>query len=326
MRCRRSIPATAIAALCGVALADGAEPQAPSREIVFAPSEAEAGLPEPLRLATATFAASEAPAAPDLLLVTFPSPAPSGHPPNDTVHAELHLPPGETFAGRRPAAIFLHYLDGDLALPRLFCRTLALNGVAALLIKMPYYHERRADTDRRMVSPDPKLTAAAVRQAALDVRYARAYLASRPDVDPGRIGVAGMSLGGIVGSLAFELEPRLDRGCFLLAGADLPTLLWDSRLTQKYRGEWENAGMTKAKLIQAFALVDPATYPGRRGDRPVLLLSGRGDDVMPESCTRALAEALGNPEIVWYPGGHKPSPADAADALLKTAAFFKDDD
>src|SRR5690606_19683654 len=166
-----------------------------------------------------------------------------------------------------------------LVLPRIFSRSLALGGVTALLVKMPYYHERREGTDRRMVSPDPEQTAAAVRQAALDVRYARAYLACRTDVDPDRIGVAGISLGGIVGSLAFQAEPRLDRGCFFLAGADLSTLLWESSLTSKYRGQWEAAGITKARIDAAFSAVDPATYAGRVRGRPVLLMCGKGDTV-----------------------------------------------
>jgi len=326
-RARRS-GLTSAALLIVWAVVRGAAPAAAAdapislvREVAVAPGESEAGLPGPLRLEATTFEATEETVGEGMTRVTFPSPVKSGHVPNDTVHTELHLPAGAT-PGRRPAVIFLHYLDGDLTLPRVFCRTFAINGVSALLVKMPYYHERREGTDRRMVTGDAGQTVAAVRQAALDVRYARAYLAARPDVDPSRIGVGGMSLGGIVGSLAFEIEPRLDRGCFLLAGADLPTLLWDSRLTAKSREAWERAGVTKSDLAKAFAVVDPASYAGRRAGRPALLLCGRGDDVMPEACTLALATALGEPEVVWYGGGHKPGAADVADALLRTSAFF----
>lgn len=293
------------------------------RTVTFRPCEDEDGLPTQFRLAEAAFEAEERAVAAELVRVTFPSPVASGHVANDTVYAELHLPaPADARAGPAPAVVFLHYLDGDLALPRLFCRSLALRGVPALLLKMPYYHERRTGTDRRMVSPDFDLTAAAVRQAALDVRYARAYLAARPDVDGDRVGVAGISLGGVVGSLAFQLDRRLERGCFLLAGADLPTMLWESRLTTKYRAEAERAGLTKADLAAACRAVDPASYPGRRAGRPVLLLAGRGDDVVPAACTAALAAALEDPEVAWYAGGHRPTAADAGDALLRVTAFL----
>ena len=299
--------------------------EATTRAVTFRPCNDEDALPAAFRLAEADFTAEEHAVAAELVRVTFPSPVASGHAANDVVHAELHLPtPTVAGAGRVPAVIFLHYLDGDLALPRLFCRSLALRGVPALLLKMPYYHERRAGTDRRMVSPDFDRTAAAVRQAALDVRYARAYLAARPDVDGDRIGVAGISLGGVVGSLAFQMEGRLERGCFLLAGADLPTMLWDSRLTAKYRAEAERAGLSKADLVTACRDVDPASHPGLRAGRPVLLLAGQGDDVMPAACTEALAAALDDPEVVWYAGGHRPTATDAGDALLRVTAFLSE--
>ncbi len=304
------------------------EPAVSVRQVMFLPCEAEADVPGSFRLAERSFECREQTVAAELVRVTFPSPVASGHAPNDLVRAELHLPAGGAAA---PGVVFLHYLDGDRVLPRLFCRTLALRGTAALLVSMPYYHERREGTDRRMVSPDVALTAAAVRQAALDVRYARAYLASRPDVDRDRIGVAGLSLGGIVGSLAFEIEPRLDRGCFMLAGADVPNLLWESELTAKHRRGWEAAGVTKADLAAAFAAVDPASYPGRRAGRPVLLLNARDDAVMPAAGAAALAAALtdpgpaGGPEVVWYGGGHAPRPADVADALVRFAEFFAPD-
>lgn len=288
----------------------------------FEPGEFEGQLPAEFRLPAKTLVATERTVDPSLTLVTFPSPMESGHPPNDVVHAEFY--PSAVDAGDRPvrAVIFLHYLDGNLVLPRLFCRMFAQKGVAALLIKMPYYHERREGTDRRMLSADATMTAAAVRQAALDVRYAYAYLGSRKDVDRQRIGIAGISLGGIVGSLAFELESRLERGCFLLAGADIATMLWQSNLTEKLRRGWEAEGITKDHLSQAFSLVDPASYPGRRAGRPVLLLCGRGDATVPEVCTKALAQALGEPDTIWFDGGHKPGANEVAAAMLHVVAFF----
>ncbi|MBA3313699.1 MAG: prolyl oligopeptidase family serine peptidase [Planctomycetaceae bacterium] len=297
---------------------------AASRAFTFEPSSLEQEIPATFRLPEATVSATEEAVSFDLARVTFPSPVASGHATNDVVHAEFYPAMdvrGKT--GRRPAVIFLHYLDGNLALPRLFCKMFATKGVSSLLVKMPYYHERRVGTDRRMISPDAELTAAAVRQAVLDVRYALAYLRQRPEIDPQRIGIAGISLGGIVGSLAFELEPRLERGCFLLAGGDIATMLWDSELTSKYRGEWEAAGVTKADLAGAFSQVDPATYPGRRAGRPVLLLAGRGDATVPEVCTKALVQALDEPETVWFEGGHAPKPADVADAMLRVMKFFE---
>lgn len=312
--------------LCSITFA-GASQESHERSVTFDPCKEEHELAAPLRLKGRTFMAIETPAGDGMQLVQFPTAAVSDHEPNNVVHAELFMPPHDAETELRgPAVIFLHYLDGNLTLPRIFSRSLALGGVTTLLVKMPYYHERRGDSDLRMVTSEPEQTAEAVRQAALDVRYARAYLASRPEVDADRIGIAGISLGGIVGALAFQAEPRLDRGCFLLAGADLPTLLWESSLTSKFRPRWEAVGITRARIESAFAPVDPARYAGRTLGRPVLLMCGKGDDVMPHVCTTALINALSDahsePEVVWYGGGHKPAPSDVADSLLRVVAFF----
>ena len=62
-----------------------------------------------------------------------------------------------------------------------------------------------------------------MRQAVCDVRRAAVWLAARPDVDPERLGVSGISLGGIVSALAAAVDPAIREGAFLLAGGDLST-------------------------------------------------------------------------------------------------------
>jgi hypothetical protein len=61
-----------------------------------------------------------------------------------------------------------------------------------------------------------------------------------------------------------------------------------------------------------------------RAGRAVLLLSGRGDDAVPEACTQALAHALDKPETIWFEGGHSPAASDVAGAMLHVLKFFAD--
>ena len=77
--------------------------------------------------------------------VTFPSPVVTPHPNNNTVHCEYFQP---LAAGKHPGVIVLHILGGDFALSRLFCRSLAHHGVAALFVKMPYYGPGGSPTRR----------------------------------------------------------------------------------------------------------------------------------------------------------------------------------
>ena len=53
-----------------------------------------------------------------------------------------------------------------------------------------------------------------------------------------RLGVAGISLGGIVSSLAAAVDPAIREGAFLLAGGDLSAILWEMPEGAPYRKQW----------------------------------------------------------------------------------------
>ena len=97
----------------------------------------------------------------------------------------------------------LHILGADFALSRYLAARLADRGVAALFVKLPYYGERRPPGgEKRFLSADIERSVVAMGQGICDVRRAAAWLASRPEVDSGKLGVTGISLGGIVSSVA----------------------------------------------------------------------------------------------------------------------------
>ena len=93
-------------------------------------------------------------------------------------------------------------------------------------MKLPYYGERRPAGDKRFLSVDAERSLGSMRQGVLDVRRAATWLADRPEVDPEKLGVTGISLGGIVSSLAAAIDPRINRGAFMLAGGNLGEILW----------------------------------------------------------------------------------------------------
>src|SRR5262245_55110044 len=130
--------------------------------------------------------------------VRFPSAVESSHPANNTVHCEYFRPLAE---GKYPGVIVLDILDGRQVVSRSEALWLAQNGVAALVITMPYYGPRREGNNLRMLSPDVDHTQAAFRQAVLDNRRAIAWLASRPEVDATRLGAVGTSLGSFLAAL-----------------------------------------------------------------------------------------------------------------------------
>jgi dienelactone hydrolase len=227
----------------------------------------------------------------------------------------------------RPATIVLHILGGDFDLSRLFCRTLAHNGVAALFVKMPYYGPRRdPQSDRRMISVDPRETVEGMSQAIKDIRRARAWLAGREEIDAERIGVFGISLGGITAALAFTAEPRLDRACLMLAGGDIAQVGWEAPELRPIREQWEQQGGTKEEFVRLWTSIDPVTYADRVAGRRVLMLNARYDEVIPRRCTDSLWQAFGEPEIHWFDAGHYTVARFMFDGLERTTRFFGNDE
>lgn len=275
--------------------------------VEFRPMGDQSGIPERFRLETHRFEFSQRPLPRvseelEMFELTFPSPVATEFPENNTVHCEYFRPAGKDSA---PAVIVLHILGGDFELARAFCHALAHRGSAALFLKMPYYGPRRpASGNRRMISTDPRETVAGMTQAVLDIRRAAAWLATQPEVDSNRLGIFGISLGGITGALAATAEPRLENICLLLAGGDIGRVGWESPELAHVRKAWSEGGGTREEFLKLMQQVDPVTYGANVRGRRILLLNADRDEVIPKSCTESLWKAFGEPEIQWYSGGH----------------------
>lgn len=303
----------------------GAEPEARRGEIHFRPTAEEGQVPELFRLQDHTFDFRQA-ALPtvaksyDVFEVTFPSPVETPHANNNTVHCEYFRP---RRSGKHPAVIVLHILGGDFDLSRLFSRQLADRGVAALFLKLPYYGPRRQPGEKaRMISEDPRQTVAGMRQGILDIRRGVAWLAEQEEVDAERLGVFGISLGGITSALAVSVEPRLTKACLMLAGGDVARVAWDDPKLARLRDRWLADGGTKQEFFDLWKSIDPVTYAERARGKPILMLNASHDEIIPRACTESLWQALGKPEIVWYEAGHISAIRYLLDGLDRVARFF----
>jgi dienelactone hydrolase len=298
-------------------------------EATFRPNPAEATIPELFRLPEATYkfeleSVRETPNY-SVLKLRFPSPIETRDPANNTVHAEYFRPKGP---GKRPAVVVLHILGADFALSRYYCARLADRGVAALFVKLPYYGERRPiGGNQRFLSTDIDRSTLSMRQGICDIRRAESWLASRPEVDPTKLGVTGISLGGITSALAAAVDPAIGRGAFLLAGGGLDEILWemDEPEARQYRKQWLAAGRTRADLMALTTPYDPLTYADRLVGKKLLMMAGNIDEVVPPSSSRALWEASGKPPIVWFDCGHYSSAGFLLPAIREAVEFFASD-
>ncbi|HIE51473.1 MAG TPA: hypothetical protein EYP85_06910, partial [Armatimonadetes bacterium] len=238
-------------------------------------------------------------------LVRFDSPQPSGQPRNDRVWVEGYRPRSSEPV---PVVLVLHsWRSRRGETGRRLCRALAQRGIAAFLVVLPYHLQRTppgAKSGDLMISSDLARTRAAFMQAVADVRATATLLQRQPWVDGQRLGLVGLSLGAIIGSLVVERDQRFRAVVLLFAGGDLGTLLWKSVILRPLRRRLQREGFTRAAIRVALREVDPLTTASAGRPRHLLMINGKYDWVMPRECVEALWRAWGKPELVWLNGGH----------------------
>jgi dienelactone hydrolase len=238
--------------------------------------------------------------------LTFPSPLKTPWPENNVVPAEFYVPRGATAAAKVPAAVVLDILDGSAILPRMMARAAARQGLAALYVPMPCYNDRRPadDAHETALRDDPTKTVDGLRQTVMDVRRARAVLASRPEIDDTNVGITGISLGGIMTALAAGVDGHFARVVPILSGGDIADVTFHCHEMRKLRAALVDKGITRERATTLFAPVEPLGFAPRVGAGRCLMINATADEVIPKKDTEALARAIGDPQVMWLQAGH----------------------
>jgi dienelactone hydrolase len=233
--------------------------------------------------------------------LTFPSPVTTDVPENNTVHCELYLPAGE---GPFPVAVVLDILQGNAIIARGQCMWMAQHGVAGMVVYMAHYGPRRPPNSKtRLLSTDVFKSVDGVKQTVLDCRRAVAWLASRPEFDRDNIGLAGTSLGSLVGAVVSANEPLIKNVCLMLPAGGLVDAFYDHPKAEPYRPIVDALG-GKFTLKLLIAPVDPLTYAKQLKEKNLLMICAARDDVLPPAAAKRLWEATGKQRIVWLDTTH----------------------
>jgi len=236
----------------------------------------------------------------------FPSEIQVATPEYNTVWCRFWQP--KDGAKRRPAAILLHWLGGSFDTLEIIGQRLAEQGIATLMLYLPGYGPRKpkeTGPNEKLTRKDMEAMILGLRQSVLDVRRAGDWLAARPDVEPSRVGLVGISLGAVVGSLAAGVDDHFGRSVFLIGGGDLPEIVMNgSKETAEAKARLEKDGFTVDQLRERWRDVEPLTFASRIRPSEVLLINADADEVIPKVCTERLRAAMGAPSIRWIKGGH----------------------
>ncbi len=238
--------------------------------------------------------------------LSFPSALTSAVTENNTVPVCLFLPKNPS--GPFPVALVLHYLGAnDLRMERAIAGDLAQQGVASVIVTLPYHMQRSPKGTRSgelAIQPDPDKLIETMTQSVLDVRRTLDLITNQPELDSAKIGLAGTSLGSIVAALAYAVDDRFKAVAFMLGGADLAHILWTSSRVGVQRDLLRGKGFNEERLRAALQPIEPLTYLPTRAKQPSFVIGAKYDTVIPPEDTRKLIAALPDCQTVWLDTGH----------------------
>ena len=217
---------------------------------------------------------------------------------NRTLALDYYRPTG---TNRTPVIVVLPIIGGGYPLEKIFCSYFARQGMAAVLVR----RDRLKRTIDRLEEVDDIL-----RQAAVDAQQAIDWVETRSELDASRIGVFGISMGGIRAAFLTPLDPRIRAAAIGLAGGDLPYIVTHSTepgLTRRRRGYMEKNGLPEPefkKELQKVIHCDPLAVAPSVDPGKVLLVIAAADTAVPTSKQLELRRAMGRPETVFLPTGH----------------------
>jgi dipeptidyl aminopeptidase/acylaminoacyl peptidase len=190
---------------------------------------------------------------------------------------------------RKPVVIMLPGLDSTKEELQATAEYMLARGLATIAIDGPGQGESEYELP---IEPAYERVAT----AAVD------YLASRADIDPGNIGLFGVSLGGYYAARSAAYEPRL-KATVALAGPYRFDLDWDdlppqTRATFQFRSG--AASQAEARKRAGLLTLEEAA---RRITGPLLVVGGGKDRLVPAYHAERLASEAHNAELVIYPDG-----------------------
>lgn len=178
-------------------------------------------------------------------------------------------------------------------------------GLDVALVTLPFHGARAGSADRwsgeRFASWNVARLNEAVRQAVHDVWRLRRWLS---DNGSGPVGVMGLSLGGYVTALLAALLRDLAFAVPVAAPiclAGLPSRLFAA---SRFARDDAPAPMSFAELRRGYAVHSPLVHRLRLPRERVLLIGGRGDEVVPPEHVWTLWHHWGQPELHWFSGSH----------------------
>ncbi|MBI2047854.1 MAG: hypothetical protein HYT27_01825 [Parcubacteria group bacterium] len=188
--------------------------------------------------------------------------------------------------------------------------------IAVLVIKDPTYPVNftalAAVRSKEELAHELQKFVQEMRKRVIIVRQFIDWAETQKEICKNRIGIVGFSAGVPFASNAMSADGRISSGVFVMGGGELHNVfafggagdIMGARSQILKRFSWTEEVF--AQFIEPFFEgMNPELYAGNIDPRRVLYIDSAHDDFIPKTAIERLWEALGKPERVRLPFGHK---------------------
>jgi pimeloyl-ACP methyl ester carboxylesterase len=178
-------------------------------------------------------------------------------------------------------------------------------GFDVALVTLPFHGARTPADARfsgeRFAIPHVARLNEAVRQAIYEIHVVVSWLRQQSDAP---VGLLGLSLGGYLSALMAGLTADLDFVIPMVPPVCFGDLAWRFFSASRYHRAADSAAFSHEELRATYRVHSPLTYPRRIDKSRILILAGRGDQIVPPEHPNALWQHWGEPDIYWFSGSH----------------------
>lgn len=227
-----------------------------------------------------------------------------------------------------PVILILPMLGGrNLWIEEQLAVSFANRGMASLILVLPEQFERRPFLDlpsgRLFLGRTVGALARNFAQAELDagqwIEWLQGPHLYKNRLDSNRLGIAGISLGGILSSLILYGRNEIQAGVLLLAGANPDAIIMEGALTKKLAAQFAGSQDEIREALKPFNLENRG---GARPLPPVMIVEAFWDNIIPKSSRQKLRQAFPSAKLLRLPAGHVSAALHLFWVKGKVARFF----
>jgi cephalosporin-C deacetylase-like acetyl esterase len=209
-----------------------------------------------------------------------------------------------------PSIVVVPMLNGATKVESGFAKYFSKQGIPSLTVSLPDYKQKLIDEINNVNTPMEVMVYilkfnGIYEQAILDHLQVIDWVTQKPELSNNKIGVTGVSFGGILSATMAGIDDRIKATVPILAGGDLGKILSTTkeksivqarekakkRLSQKLEQAGMNPDSLEAILRQGLKW-DPLNYANNINPETTLMILAANDVIVPTKTGYELAEAI----------------------------------